>query len=258
MPIERFPWALAWGESAAKQARASQIGILTTLRGLLAFAGIPHKALAGCNVLGPRKEGKTQLHIDEAREFIRLAVEAGDSLSLAAVTMAVAGLRAGEVLGLRARDVDDGGAVLHVYGTKTQRARRAIPIDPAFRPLLLHAAKGRAPEDPLFPRAVERQRKARDSAKAARDALLRRVKGLCVVAGVPKVCSHSLRGLNATLRRLGGAADESITRALGHGSITTTERHYFAPGIVDSAEMNRSWGRLLPAEIGKRETLPAA
>ena len=48
-----------------------------------------------------------------------IALAAGDPLALAAVTMAVTGCRPGEVLALRARDVDDGGSVLHVDGTKT-------------------------------------------------------------------------------------------------------------------------------------------
>ena len=49
----------------------------------------------------------------------------------------------------------------------------------------------------------------------------RRVRDLCKAARVPRVVPHSLRGLNATLRKTGGATDDTITRALGHVSSLT-------------------------------------
>lgn len=122
VPIEAFPWNVAWSEHVAKQSRASQTGILAALRGLLAYAGLRGAPLGGIKVNGVRKEGKDQLHIDEARKFVATALMAADPLALAAATMIVTGCRPSEVLSLRARDVDDGGALLHVYGTKTKKA----------------------------------------------------------------------------------------------------------------------------------------
>src|SRR5262249_47451260 len=47
VPIEAFPWRVAWDQHAKPQARASQIGILAALRGMVEFAGLPAKVLAG-------------------------------------------------------------------------------------------------------------------------------------------------------------------------------------------------------------------
>jgi integrase len=248
VPIQAFPWNVAWSEHVAKQSRASQVGILAALRGLVAYAGLRGAPLAGLVVKGIRKEGKDQLHIDEARRFVATALMAADPLALAAATMIVTGCRPSEVLGLRARDVDDGGAILHVYGTKTKKAKRPIPVDPAYQPILLGAATGKGADELLFDFIPERQRKSKDPGKAKRDALLRRVRSLCQAAGVKRVVSHSLRGLNATLRLTGGASDEAITRALGHVDISTTRRSYFAPGLAEQQDARRAHGRLLPSK----------
>jgi integrase len=180
---------------------------------------------------------------------VAIALAAGDPLALAAVTMAVTGCRPGEVLALRARDVDDGGAVLHVDGAKTEAARRMVHVDPAFQPMLLGIARTKAPTALLFDFEGQRSRKTKDPDKARRDALLRRVRQLYRAAGVPEVVSHSMRGLNATLRKTGGADDTSITRALGHVGISTTRRHYFAPGVAEAADQRRAHGRLLSSAI---------
>lgn len=244
--IEAFPWPVAWKERVANQSRASQTGILAALRGLVAYAGLPLKVLQGLQPTGVVRAGKEQLHIDEARRFVTEGLMAADPLALAAVTMAVTGVRPGEVLALRARDVDDGGAILHVYGTKTRAAKRSVPVDPAFQPILTGAALGKEPDAFLFDFQPERDRGHKDEGKAKRDALLRRVRALCKTAGVRRVVSHSLRGLNATLRLTGGATDDSITRALGHVDISTTRRSYFAPGIAEQNDARRAHGRLLP------------
>jgi integrase len=245
--IEAFPWMAAWNAYIAPQSRASQTGVLAALRGLVGFAGLPAKALDGLKPKGEVRSGKDQLTIDEARRFVGFGLMAGDPLALAAVTMAFTGCRPGEVLALKARDVDDQGAILHVRGTKTRAARRTIPVDPAFQGILLAAAHRLAPDAVLFEAAPERHRASKDASKAGLDALRRRVAGLCRQAGVQRVVSHSLRGLNSTLRLTGGAPDESITRALGHIDISTTRRSYFAPGLADQVDARRAHGRLLPA-----------
>ena len=109
----------------------------------------------------------------------------------------------------------------------------------------LGAATGKLSDELLFTVVPERHRPTKDPAKAKLDALLRRVRHLCKAAGVPKVCAHSMRGLNSTLRLTGGASDDSITRALGHISIDTTKRSYFAPGLTEQTDARRAFGRLL-------------
>jgi integrase len=248
-PVDSFPWAKAWAANLASRARATQIGTLAALQGLVSWAGLPAGVLEGIEVSGPVSRGKKQLRIDAGRKFVTAAIEAGDPLAMAAATMAFCGLRPGEVVALVAEDVDDDGRVLWVPGTKTAAAKREIPVDPQFTPYLVAAARGKAPDAVLFDHVPERRRRGhRDANKARKDALLRRVRALCTTAGVAEVVSHSLRGLNATLRRTGGATDASITAALGHLNISTTKRHYFAPGIVEVTEAKKAFGRLLPVK----------
>jgi integrase len=45
-------------------------------------------------------------------------------------------------------------------------------------------------------------------------------------AGVPVVCSHSLRGLHATLATAAGATSHVVASALGHSSPAVTHAHY--------------------------------
>jgi integrase len=244
-PVGRFPWLRAWAAATEGTARATQIGTLAALGGLVAWLGLPAKVLAGCEVTGDVVRGKRQLRIDDARKFIAAAVGDGSPLALAAATQAFCGLRPGEVVELQVRDVDDRGRLLWVAGTKTRAAKREVAVDPAFVPHLVAAASGREPGERLFPWEPA---DSKDPHKARKDALSRKVRALCAEAGVERVVPHSLRGLNATLRVTGGATDASITRALGHLSIETTRRHYVAPGVVERAAALAAHGRLIEVE----------
>lgn len=247
LPIECFPWQAAWRQHIEPQSGDSQRGILAALQCLVEFAGLRGEPLKGLEPSKPKNQGKPQLRVTEAQKFIALAVAEGDPLALAAATMAVTGLRPGEVMALKARDCDDGGALLWVEKGKTAAARREVEVEEAFRPMLLAMVEGKASGDPLFSFvAVPRGRRPSGNVTKARtDALLRRVRALCDGAGVPEVVSHSLRGLNATLRKLGGEADTAVTRALGHTKIATTDRHYLAPGTREKVDGRRAHGRLL-------------
>ena len=63
---------------------------------------------------------------------------------------------------------------------------------------------------------------------------------------VPVVCTHSLRGLYATLAVESGAVAATVAASLGHGSFTMTERHYAAPESVMNARTARVAG-ILPS-----------
>lgn len=247
LPIELFPWAGAWGEHIQQQSGDSQHGILAALQGLVAYAKLRGEPLKELKVSKTRNEGKPQLRISEAKRFIACALGAGDPLAVAAATMAVTGLRPGEVMALMARDCDDGASVIWVERGKTRKARRTIDVEPAFRAVLAKVTVGKAAGDLLFSFEGKRRRPNTNPTKARIDALLRRVRQLCKEAGVPEVVSHSLRGLNATLRTLGGSSHQAIADALGHESFRTTSRHYLDPAVAEQADSRRSHGRLLPA-----------
>ena len=191
----------------------------------------PHNPFAGVKPIGKPKVGKTQLRIDEARRFVSLAVEKaqqGNTAATAALMALMLGMRASEVLGRIVRDLDDGGRVLWITRGKTDNARRRLEVPEVLRPLLLRMTDGKSPEALLFgPSPSGHGRPLTDAW------LWGHVQKLCDEAGVPRVSTHSLRGLHSTLALEAGATASAVAAALGHGSFQITAKHYAAPGTVE-------------------------
>jgi integrase len=66
----------------------------------------------------------------------------------------------------------------------------------------------------------------------------------CDEAGVPRVCTHSLRGLHATLATEAGATSHAVAGALGHTSPAVTHAHYIERGATRRATTKRVVGKL--------------
>ena len=60
-----------------------------------------------------------------------------------------------------------------------------------------------------------------------------------LLANVPRVCTHSLRGLWATLSIESGALSDVVASSLGHGSFEMTAKHYAQPEAVSGAKTQR-------------------
>ncbi|MFO0580044.1 MAG: site-specific integrase [Polyangia bacterium] len=214
---------------------------------------IRESPFAGVQPVGRPNRGKKQLRFDEAERFITAAFlrfdERGDPMALAAVTALLLGCRAGEVLHLRVRDLDCGGAKLWVaardsdYRGKTDNAARDCDVPEVLRPRLLKLTAGRAPTDYLFGATSEGRARSRQVLHSA-------VQRLCVAAGVPVVCPHSLRGLWATASVRSGALSHAVAAALGHGSFAVTAKHYVQPGAISGARTERLVELL---ELGERK-----
>lgn len=120
--------------------------------------------------------------------------EKRDAMALAAVTALLLGCRASEVLHVRVRDLDCGGTRQWIaardseYGGKTHNAARSPDVPEVLHPRLLRLSSGKRPEDYLF--GVTRTGKPKHP-----QILHAAVRRVCVAAGVPVVCPHSLRGL---------------------------------------------------------------
>ena len=69
--------------------------------------------------------------------------------------------------------------------------------------------------------------------------MYRMVQRICIKAGVPQVCTHSLRGLWATLAIKSGAAAHAVAESLGHHSFAVTQRHYAEAAAVTNAASAR-------------------
>jgi integrase len=177
--------------------------------------------------VGRPNTGKPQLRLDEARRYLaaalRLFDEQNDRLALAAVVPLYLGLRAGEVLTRRVRDVDGEASVLWIDKGKSHNARRHLSIKAQpLRERLARLVAGRPPEEAVFCVNSGGQ-------PPGATAFRRAVHRVCAAADVPIVCPHSLRGLWATLSIESGAAESAVAAALGHGAFDMTAKHYAKP-----------------------------
>jgi integrase len=252
VPIEAFPWAAAWKERVAVQSIDSQHGVRSTLAGLFAWA-VKQRTLRKPpelpEIVGQKRKGKNQLRIDEAKQMVALALSQRDPLALAVVTMLFTGMRPGEAMGLRVRDLDDEATVLWVAAEdgKTAAARRMVEVNPPeLGALLSELAVGRPGTEYLFPFDSRRQKKMSEiSSRTA--ALYRRLARLCKEAGVPVVVPHSMRGLHSTIAVERGATGKLVAAAIGHTSFDRiTVPHYLAPGTAERAQARRVYKALAP------------
>ena len=184
--------------------------------------------------IGRPQRGKPQLRIDEARKLVLAAVEKAKTLdvgSTAALMQIFLGLRPTESVVRVVRDLDDGGGILWIPFGKNRSAKRRLKVPEPLREILLKHAQGKPVDAPLLGPLGERMH--------TRDALRHRLIRLCQEVGVPVVCPHSLRGLNATLALDAGATSLHVAAALGHASFSTTERHYADPSSVANSALRR-------------------
>lgn len=185
--------------------------------------------------VGRRKRGKPQLRIDEARAYYSVGyamAEAGVRGALAALMPLALGMRSGEILGLKARDVDDGGRVLWVAAddvdeVKTELGRRTLVVSDDLAVLLEAAAEEGGH---LFPTS-EHQWLNREVAK------------VCYRARVPRVCPHGLRGTHSSLAVEFGSSSLQVASALGHTPEVNRE-HYTKSDASAAAASRRVTLRL--------------
>ncbi|HEX5058598.1 MAG TPA: site-specific integrase [Kofleriaceae bacterium] len=196
----------------------------------------------GVKPFGQRNRGKKQLRIDEARRLVDLCIKkanAGDDAAVAVLTSLMLGLRASEVTDRVVRDLDDEGRLLWIEFGKTKRSRRTLEVPAMLRPYLLALAKGRAPDEQLITRKQTKRGNKRD-----RHWLLHWLHAYCDEASIPSVCSHSLRGLHATLAMEAGQTSHAVASALGHSTPAVTHAHYIEAGAKRRASTRRVTGKL--------------
>jgi integrase len=167
------------------------------------------------------KPRRTWLEIDEVRALLDVA---GDHRALLA-TMTLAGLRVGEVVALRWRDVDLARGVLQIAESKTDAGMRAVDLSPdLLDELKAYKARARsvAADDLVFPTRVGTARdrnnvRARVLAKAIEraNAKLEKANRPLIQEGVT---NHTLRRTYASLLYEAGASPAYVMSQLGHTS----------------------------------------
>jgi len=139
------------------------------------------------------------------------------------------GLRASELLNRKVRDLDDDCGILWVDQGKTCNARRHLRVPEFVRHHLRHLILSQTQDAYLFESESPGQPFRHQS-------LLVTVHRLCAKAGATTFCTHSLRGLYATLAVESGALSETVASSLGHSSFAMTERHYAQASSISNVK----------------------
>jgi integrase len=143
------------------------------------------------------------------------------------------GMRRGEIVGLRWRDVDLDRGVLILHKTKN-RERRAAPIVPAVRELLqAHREQRRDGTDYVFPRAGLDAPQDFDKAFAA----------AVRAAGIEDFRFHDLRHTAASYLAMSGATAPEIAAVLGHKTLQMVKRYSHLSDAHVSAVVERMTGK---------------
>lgn len=188
----------------------------------------------------------------ELRAFLEHV--AGERLEAAYVVAANTGLRRGEVLGLRWRDVDLDAARLAISNTvvtvnyavqfstpKTARGRRSVALDPmtvaALRAHRIRQANERQQLGLFLPGAEDLLFSAVEGGPLHPAALSHQFARLAKRAGLPAIRFHDLRHTHATLALQAGIPAKVVSDRLGHSSVSITLDVYshVIPGLQEDA-----------------------
>ena len=229
-----------------------------TLSALLNYAKAPQRRWAGSNpcegveLPGVRESGEIRF-LDEAEwEAVLRHVQRGDYAAIDRafyVTAVMAGLRHGELIALRWRDVDwVAGRVRvrqnHVLGEfdtpKSRRGSRSVPMADRLAGELdrLFKALGGPDDDALV------FRDPITGGTLDKAANLRRYRKVLKAAALDE--THNLHGLRHTFGTRMAAAGvpmRVLQEWMGHRDISTTQRYAdYAPSQHESDLMERAWG----------------
>lgn len=206
----------------------------------------------------PRKDAG-ELDFLEPDDILRLLDAAREQERPLFATLAMSGLRLGEALSLRWRDVDSAMRAIIVTRSwsyhggfvepKTTSSRRAVPLLDALSDILhdyYHDEGGPAPDDLLFSVDGEKPIDPANARKRFIEAL--------DAAGLKHVTMHSLRHGYASIMLSCGASVKALQQALGHASATMTLNTYahLVPGDMDATlvRANRAFvkgdGKVVP------------
>lgn len=189
---------------------------------------------------------------DDLKTFFEATKD--NRLRAAFVVLATTGMRRGELLGLRWRDVDFGGAQLSIVQalttvkwepvvtpTKTQRSRRTIYLD-TFTVDALRGHRKRQREEqlaagPAWDGSNDLVFRGDLGGLVHPDSFSREFLLLVRDAGLPRIRLHDLRHTYATLALKTGVHPKVVSERLGHATVGITLDLYshVTPGIARDA-----------------------
>jgi integrase len=203
----------------------------------------------------PRKARPEMLVLDQAQTTALLEMVLGTRLHIPVLLAVAAGLRRGEVLGLRWKDVDFHAGALAVQQTldatserltlsapKTPRSRRQIPL-PAFALETLREHKRAQKEERLRLGPAFRNHDlvcaAPDGEPWDPDALTHAFAAFMRQCDLPRIRFHDLRHGHATLLLKLGTHPKVVSERLGHATVGLTLDVYshVLPGMQKEATL---------------------
>lgn len=190
---------------------------------------IPWKAsweIQQLRVLGISNRGKPQLTLDESKKYLTACLSYKDEKvgTVAAIPLLM-NVRASEIVKRVVRDIDGAGSLYRIPKSKSPRGARVLSIPSCLQERILSFTEGKEPDDSLF--------------NVTRNQIYHWVRQICQVAGVPLVCTHSLRGTHSSLAEEAGETPLAVARALGHEDPRTTVGHYTLPSVRDNARISK-------------------
>jgi integrase len=209
-----------------------------------------------CDAVDPPRVPRKEMNVfsqEQARDFI--AAVSGDPLEALYITAITTGMRQGELLALRWRDIDLEAGVITVRRTigrvkgkgfvesepKSAKSRRRVSLSPiAVEALTRHREKQLAdriekdllpgPDSLVFGNGVGKHIEPQNLLYRSYYPLLKR-------AGLPKIRFHDLRHSAATLLLSMGTHPKIVSELLGHSQIGLTLDTYshVLPGLQKQA-----------------------
>lgn len=189
--------------------------------------------MKGCSPRSKKPKYLDQFELHSLLNDLRLDGMPYDNWDWLILLIAKTGLRFAEALGLTPEDIDLTRQAVNVNKTwdyksgggfaptKNKSSNRKVSIDWTLVTQFATFAKQMQPDRPLFvrydggvPRAVYNS--------TANDVLRRH----CERAGIPVITIHGLRHTHASVMLYAGASIASVSRRLGHSSMTTTQKVY--------------------------------
>ena len=219
---------------------------------------LPVNPVAG--VEKPRLAAPSAIDVFSPEEVLALVRAAGSEQDAAIfLTAAFTGLRQGELVALRWRDVDFGGSYIRVTASYTKGELstpksgkvRSVPMAPEVAEAL-----ARLGQRERFVGPDDLVRVGLTGGHLDASALLRRYRAALCAAGLRPLHFHDLRHTFGT--RVIGRADIRRAREwMGHADVQTTMRYlHYAPRHGDAALVARAFGSDSRADVSVGSQLP--
>jgi len=186
------------------------------------------EANPGRRIKVPPMQRRRKTLVLTLEELATLLQSLQEPVRLLAITLAMTGLRIGEVLALRWKNVDFDKSLIHVReavyegnlsSPKSKSSIRDIPIGPSLKQSLLERRTTAPAEAFVF---ASRNGTPLDS----HNLLGRVLKPACKRAGLPSISWHSFRHTLATLLSDLGESLKTAQAQLGHARLSTTAEIY--------------------------------